>query len=158
MFSLLLLSLAPGWTAPVAAQAASDPGLELDKEFYNDYLDSLPNERQVRKEILERNLLTAVSRSIEREDPFQGPAFIRGLNVSALRYQRVTRLSPFVRGIFNELPYLKETEFMWIVRAGNYIVFVSYRANPERFVQSEYQIHTIAKPAPAGDSHSGDEG
>ncbi|MBX7058591.1 MAG: hypothetical protein K1X75_11045 [Leptospirales bacterium] len=153
MIAGLLCALAIHSAASQPASAA-----DLDREFYNDYLDSLPNERQVRQETLERNLLSAVVRNIPREDPFSGPQFVRNLTASGLRYQRITRASAFVRGIFQELPYLKETEFMWIVRAGNYTVFVSYRANPERFVQSEFQIHTIVRSAPPADSHSDDPG
>lgn len=138
-------------------QVAQAPAGDLDKEFYNDYLDSLPNERQQRRETLERNLLTAVQRVIPREDPFEGQAFAAGLTAQALRYERVTVASPFIRGLFAELPYLKETEYMWIVRAGAYLVFVSFRADPERFILGEHQSRVVKKPAPPEDAgHAAD--
>jgi hypothetical protein len=143
----------PG-SAPRPVQA---PAGDLDKEFYNDYLDSLPNERQQRRETLERNLLTAVQRVIPREDPFEGQAFAAGLTAQALRYERVSVASPFIRGLFAELPYLKETEYMWIVRAGAYLVFVSYRADPERFILGEHQSRVVKKIVPPEDAgHSAD--
>lgn len=135
-----------------ARQLAQAPAGDLDKEFYNDYLDSLPNERQQRRETLERNLLTAVQRVIPREDPFEGRSFAAGLTVQALRYERVTVASPFIRGLFAELPYLKETEYMWIVRTGPYLVFVSFRADPERFILGEHQSRVVKKPAPSDDA------
>jgi hypothetical protein len=62
-----------------ALRPVQAPAGDLDREFYNDYLDSLPNERQQRRETLERNLLTAVQRVIPREDPFEGQTFAAGL-------------------------------------------------------------------------------
>lgn len=128
---------------------------ELDREFYNDYLDAIPDERVRRKEILEQNLLRVARTVIPREDSDQGQKFADSLKAADLTYGQVTRESPFVRGIFKEMPYLKETAYMWVVKSGRYIIFVTYRADPRLFLVTAHQTRTVLKPvkdAPTGKS------
>src|SRR5262249_30054348 len=104
---LLALALAPSLARIHAAPEAT----RLDKEFYNDYLDSLPDEKVRRTRTLETNLLRVLKRLVPREDPEQGPEYARTLTEKDFVYQRVTEESAFVRGLFHELPYLKPAPF-----------------------------------------------
>lgn len=135
-------------TAPVRAEGLSLCAESLDQEYYNDYLDSLPDERVQSQRTLERNLLRVVQTVIPREDFKDGPDFARGLKESDLKYDQVTRDSVFVRGIFKEMPYLKETPYMWIVKAGRYLIFVTFRADPRRFSVTFHQTRAVLKPVP----------
>lgn len=117
----------------------------LDKQFYNDYLDSLPNERLQQTALLEKNLLRVAVRAISREDSIDGPAFTKNLKTSSLKYEIVSSDSPFVRGIFKELPYLKPTKYMWIVASGPYVIFVSFLADPRLFLTGEFQTRVVKK-------------
>lgn len=124
---------------------------DLDKRFYNEYLDSLPNRYVQRKALLEQNLLDTARTMIPREDPFEGAEVARRLQAADLEYQRVTLESAFVRGLFAELNYLRETEFMYVVRAGGYLVFMSFRADPSRFTIDAYQTRVIKVRSEARD-------
>ncbi len=117
----------------------------LDKQFYNDYLDSLPNERLQQNALLEKNLLRVAVRAISREDSLEGPAYTKNLQTSALKYEIVAADSPFVRGIFKELPYLKPTKYMWIIGSGPYVIFVSFLADPRLFLTGEFQTRVVKK-------------
>ena len=147
--ALALLVLAPGLPPgppdPPALGVCAEP---LDQEFYNDYLDSLPNERLESKRTLERNLLRVARTIIPREDFKRGPEFARSLDIAGLTYDKVTRDSPFVRGIMKEMPYIKETQFMWIVKAGRYLIFVTFKADPRRFAVTAHQTRTVIKQDP----------
>lgn len=145
--ALILLLLLPDAGAsvlrdfPVSRLCAQD----LDREFYNDYLDSLPDERVLRKNTLEENLLRVLKRIIPREDPESGNPFVRTLKKGDFHYQRVTEESAFIRGLFQELPYLKPTEFMWVVKTGPYMLFVTFRFDPRRYLISEQQTRLVIK-------------
>lgn len=120
----------------------------LDEEYYNDYLDSLPDERVATKRALEKNLLRVAQTIIPREDFKLGPEFAKTLTESDLKYEKVTRDSPFVRGIMKEMPYLKETQYMWIVKAGRYLIFVTFKADPRRFSVTAHQTRAVIKQEP----------
>ena len=141
-----LLVLPPAMSPGVPGLGTSGLCAEsLDQEYYNDYLDSLPDERAQSKFTLERNLLRVARTIIPREDFKQGPDFARNLKEADLRYEKVTRASAFVRGIMKEMPYLKETEYMWIVKAGRYLVFVTFKADPRRFMVTAHQTRAVIK-------------
>lgn len=126
----------PSQTPPSGQQA-------LDKEFYNLYLDSLPNERVESEKTLTNNMMRLLIKTIPREDSQSGPAFIKTLTPSALQIARVTEDSPFVRGIFQELPFLRVMPFMYVVRAGPYLIFCTFRVDPRVFITGEFQSKTV---------------
>lgn len=131
------------WAAALPRVLAAED--RLDKQFYNDYLDSLPNERLQQTALLEKNLLRVVVRSIRSEDSLDGPAYTKNLQTSALKYEVVATDSAFARGIFKELPYLKPTKFMWIVSTGPYMIFVSFLVDPRLFITGEFQTRVVKK-------------
>lgn len=118
---------------------------DLDKEFYNDYLDSLPNEKTLQEKKLVHNLFKVIKRIIPREDTINGPSFVKHMKRKNITYKRVNRRSVFVRGIFKELRYIKNTPFMWIAKIGPYMLFVTFKADPRLFIQAEYQTVTVVK-------------
>lgn len=123
-------------------------GDQLDREFYNDYLDSIPNDWEPDEGLLESNLFAALKRVLPREDPFDAPDFLKTLQPNQLEYKRVTVDSPFIRGLFREAPYLKQTGYMWIIKSGPYMVFLSYQSDPERYTVAEFQNLVIKKTPP----------
>lgn len=120
---------------------------QLDREFYNDYLDSIPDDWQPDEGLLESNLFAALKRVLPKEDPFDAPDFLKNLQPDQLEYKRVTTDSAFIRGLFREAPYLKQTEYMWVVKSGPYMVFVTYLSDPERYTVAEFQNLVIKKKA-----------
>jgi hypothetical protein len=167
---VIVLGLVPGlfvgpetrlaWPGPALhAQAANNSTDQLDREFYNEYLDSLPDTWAPNPEILQSNLFATLRRILPREDPFEGPEYLRSLTPDGFEYKRVTLDSPFVRGLFKEAPYLQKTAYMWIVKSGPYLIFVSYRADPERYTLSEHQNLVIKKRPPdkSDDRHKADD-
>ncbi|MEQ9367179.1 MAG: hypothetical protein RIF32_23300 [Leptospirales bacterium] len=146
----------PG-TRNLQAQSAGSDGAsdakQLDREFYNDYLDSIPNDWEPDQALLESNLFAAIKRVLPREDPFDAPAYLKTLEPDQLEYKRVSADSPFIRGLFQEAPYLRQTEYMWIIKSGPYMVFLTYRSDPERYTVAEYQ-NLVIKKKPAEKSGS----
>lgn len=136
--------------AQSAAESGASSGDQLDREFYNDYLDQLPNEWAPDAELLKSNLFAALKRVLPREDPFDGPAYLKKLQPDGLEYKRVTTDSPFIRGLFREAGYLKKTKYMWIVKSGPYMIFLTYQSDPERYTVAEYQ-NLVIKKKPAGE-------
>ena len=141
-YLFIFLSI-PAFFAPLAAEEPRSP--DLEKEFYNDYLDSLPDVRAMRKKTLERNLLTAVKRIVPREDPLKGPDHVRALEAKALIYKKIKADTVFVRGIFHEMPYLRPTPYMWIVKSGSYMLFVTFRVDPRKYIVNPFQVRAVIK-------------
>lgn len=136
----------PGMVGPGGVRADS-PADDLARDFYNSYLDSLPDPRIQRKELLESNLLGSLKRVIPGADPIGGgAAFAEKLEMKDVSYSRVDRTSPFVRGILKELPHLKVEPFMFIARAGPYMAFLCYRADPYRYrVKETDDFHVVRR-------------
>ena len=146
VLSLCFAGLASGPRADLWAQGSGSNDLDqLDREFYNEYLDSIPDDWRPDKKLLEQNLFDTLKRVLPREDPFDGPEYIKKIQPDQLEYKRITTDSPFVRGLFKEAPYLKQTKYMWIVKSGPYLVFISYEADPERYTLSEFQNLVIKR-------------
>lgn len=116
---------------------------DLDREFYNAYLDELTEDHGPGETTLRRNLLASLNRILPREDPNGAGPFLRTLQPEELRFQHISRDSAFVRGILSELRNIHFTEYAYIIKAGPYLVLVIYRFNPERFIQAETQSHTL---------------
>ncbi|MCB1315067.1 MAG: hypothetical protein KDK27_03890 [Leptospiraceae bacterium] len=119
----------------------------LDREFYNTYLDELTDDHGPGEATLRRNLLASLNRILPREDPNGSGQFLPDLSADELRFQHISRDSAFVRGILTELRNIHFTEYTYIVKAGPYLVLVVYRFNPERFIQAETQSHTLIQSA-----------
>ena len=141
----IFLMLCVLWTFDGNMHAQGSQKKELDQEFYNDYLDSLPNRRAIRKKTLETNLLRVFKKLILRRDPFGGPGFNKTLTSTAMRYKQVNLDSVFIRGLFHELKYLRPTPYMYIVGAGPYRTFVSFKADPRAFLVGEFQTRTLKR-------------
>lgn len=141
-FVLLLLALMGG--SVVSAQSGGEAD-QLDRDFYNEYLDSVPDEWAPDPLLLQANLFASLKRVLPREDPFESEDYLKSLKPEQLEYKRVTNDSPFVRGLFKEAPYLKQTGYMWIIRSGPYLVFLSYTSDPQRYTIAEYQNLVIKK-------------
>ncbi|MCR9144740.1 MAG: hypothetical protein NXI24_21050 [bacterium] len=134
------------------AQSSGSGESDLDREFYNDYLDSIPNDWEPDPALLKSNLFAALKRVLPREDPFEAPAYIEKLQPDQLEYKRVTTESAFVRGLFQEAPYLRQTEYMWVIKSGPYMIFLTFQSDPERYTVAEYQNLVIKKkPAEKND-------
>lgn len=135
-----------GLLVPVGVRADA-PADDLARDFYNSYLDSLPDPRIQRKELLESNLLGSLKRVIPGADPIGGgAAFAERLEMKDVLYSRVDRTSPFVRGILKELPHLRVEPFMFIARAGPYMAFLCYRADPYRYrVKETDDFHVVRR-------------
>ncbi len=146
----LLLAGAAG-RPDIHAQQQQAP--QLDREFYNKYLDSMPDERVLRNETLLNNLARVVKKLVPREDPYEGPAHVRGLDPKTLLYGPVDPNSPFVRGIMKELPYLRITPYMYVIKSGPYIIFATFRVDPRAFITAEHQSKTIKEKSQ--DIHNG---
>jgi len=125
---------------------------EFARDFYNSYLDSLPDQRKARRAVLQANLLKTLKRIIPKEDPIEGSAVADTLRADELLFMRVDRSDPYVRGIFKEVPNLKEEEFMYIVRFRDYIAFVCYRADPLKFRVDETSNYMVVRKRPADES------
>lgn len=119
----------------------SEPSLSRD--FYNSYLDSLPDPRVQRKETLEANLLRSLKRILPKEDPFHGKEIANQLKSTDLKYSSVDRSDPFVRGILKEIPNLKEEDFMYIVEFVDRFAFLCYRADPLRYSVDETENYIV---------------
>ena len=130
---------------------------KLDKDFYNDYLDNLPNPRERKEKVLRNNLLRVARRAILLEDPNDGKSYVKNkLKEKDIVYEVVTEESPFIRGLFHEVPYLKPTSYMWIMKTGPYLIFVSFKADPMVYICAEYQTRTLIKRTPV-DVHKADD-
>ena len=124
-----------------AQPMGEDP--QLDREFYNYHLDQMPADYSPSEETLEKNLFFALRRIIPGDDPQDGYDYVDAMGPRDFIYQRVGLDRPFVRGIFRELPHLRRTPFMYILKTGPYLVFVSFVTDPARFILNEYQAHTV---------------
>jgi hypothetical protein len=136
----MLLSL------PVGAQEIRG----LDKEYYNAYLDSLPNEKKKRLETLKKNLLSMLKKVIPREDPDHGQSYAEKLTVESFQFEEISAQSPFVRGMIKEIPGLRPDKFMFVVKTGPYLVYVAFNVNPGQFITSESQQHVIIRAVDEG--------
>lgn len=158
---LICLVLAAVLTAPAPAFARSGTGGEadqLDRDFYNEYLDSVPDEWAPNPLLLQANLFASLKRVLPREDPFDGSDYLKTVKPEELQYKRLTEESPFARGLFKEAPYLKKTQYMWIIRSGPYMVFLSYTSDPQRYTVAEHQNLVIKKSdAKKDDEHSAED-
>lgn len=121
------------------------PKTGMDKEFYNDYLDSLPNEYAQKKETLENNLIRVIKRVVPREDPINGKDRVKNVKPGEFVYEQVDNKSPFVRGIFKELPTLRPTKFMYVIKMEPYHIFVTFEVDPKRMIVMETQSKTLIK-------------
>ncbi len=128
-------------TLPLAAQEIKG----LDKEFYNAYLDNLPDEKKKRLQMLKKNLLNLLQKVIPREDPDNGPAFAGKLNADAFQFEELNAQSPFVRGMAKEIPGFRQDKFMYIIKTGPYLVYAAFDANPGLYVTSETQRYVIIR-------------
>ncbi len=129
-------------TAPAGVCSDAD---KLDREFYNDYLDSIPDPNPRRKKVLETNLLQIIKRNVPRRDINGGREYAKTVKITDLVYKRVTLGSPFVRGIFKEIRYLKPTPHMYIVKTGKYMIFMTFVVDPRRFIVTSKQIKIVIK-------------
>ena len=142
------------------AQSEAGDNEDFAKDLYNEYLDNLPDDWAANEEKLRENLMRSFRVVLRREDPLESKAFLASFRSQDLQFQRVNMTMPFVRGLFKEASHLKPTEFMYIVKTGPYIVLFTYRADPRRFIMSEYQNKFIKKRAAPkdDDGHSEDQG
>lgn len=138
---LLLLAFA----LPLSAQEVKG----LDKEFYNAYLDSLPDEKKQRAAMLKKNLLAFLKKTIPREDPENGPAYIQTLKDDGFQYEEIFEDTPYVRGMRREIPGFRTDKYMFIVKSGPYIIFAGYNVNPALYVTSETQRRLIRVQPPS---------
>jgi hypothetical protein len=124
----------------------------LDREFYNAYLDSLPNEKKQRTAMVKKNLLAFLKKTIPREDPEAGTSFAAGLKEDAFQYEEVFQDTPYVRGMLREIPGFRTDKFMYIIKTGPYLIFAGFNVNPALYVTAESQRRLI-RVAPS-DGHS----
>jgi hypothetical protein len=147
---LSLLSLTAATSLAAQTSEGADPA-GLARDFYNGYLDSLPDPRREQRILLEANLLKSLKRILPREDPFEGGQIASSLQASELTFARVHRTDPFVRGILKEAPHLKIEEFMYIVKFRSYMAFLCYRADPVKYRVDETPNYLLIKKKPAMD-------
>jgi len=121
----------------------------LDKEFYNAYLDGLPDEKKQRLVTLQKNLATILKRVIPREDPDHGLEFIKTLKPETLVFEELTIDSPFVRGMLKEIPGFRADKFMYIVKTGPYLVYAAFSVNPKLYITDESQRLLIRRAEPS---------
>lgn len=134
---LWLLAMLP-WV-PLSAQEVKG----LDREFYNAYLDSLPNEKKQRTVMLKKNLLAFLKKTIPREDPDNGISFAAGLKEDSFQYEEIFMDTPYLRGMMREIPGFKPDKFMYIVKSGPYLIFAGFNVNPALYVTSESERRLI---------------
>lgn len=107
----------------------------LDKEYYEKYYKYLPENIGKTKAKLEYNLIKNLKREIVgRNYSKESLAKIKEINPSNIQYERVTRNSKWVRGIQKALPHIKEKEYMYVVKHGEYMCFMTFDVNPENYI------------------------
>lgn len=134
--------------APLSAQEVKG----LDREFYNAYLDSLPNEKKQRAAMVKKNLLAFLKKTIPREDPENGISFAAALKDDSFQYEEVFQDTPYVRGMMREIPGFKTEKFMYIIKTGPYLIFAGFNVNPALYVTAESQRRLIRVAAEDGHS------
>lgn len=132
--------------APLSAEEVKG----LDREFYNAYLDSLPNEKKQRTAMLKKNLLAFLKKTIPREDPEHGTSFAANLKDDSFQYEEVFPDTPYVRGMLREIPGFKTEKYMFIIKTGPYFIFAGFNVNPALYVTAESQRRLIRVSAPDG--------
>ena len=128
---------------PLLFAQTNDESEQFAREFYNEYLDSLPDRRALSDALLRRNIMDALRRILPSEDTDNGQTYIDTLDPDGVSYHKVTLRSPFVRGLLSELPHIRATDYMYIIKTGPYMLFITYRADPRRFTIAPYQNQTI---------------
>lgn len=141
LFASLLVALTFAWALPAMAQEIKG----LDKEFYNAYLDSLPNEKKQRLEMLQKNLVTVLKRVIPREDPDHGAAYLPNIKIETMQFEELQPNSPFVRGMQKEIPGFRMDKHMFIIKSGPYLIYAAFAVNPRLYVTGETQRFLIRR-------------
>jgi len=141
---------------PEAEKPAAQPSSEeekheakdgYDKDFYESYYKNLPDNVPITKAKLEYNLVKTLKREIISWDASK-PALEMAAKIEAnnIKYEKVTRDSKWVRGIFSNMPYLKNKDYMYVVRHDKYLCFMTFEANPEKYIQQARQAQITFPP------------
>ncbi|EQA46421.1 hypothetical protein LEP1GSC050_0416 [Leptospira broomii serovar Hurstbridge str. 5399] len=119
-------------------------GKSLDREYYEYYFKTLPNTDIVEKAKLEYNLIRHLKLELRKRDAVKmTPEELKKVTSAAVRYERVFEDSIWMRGIRNQMKYIKFKDYMYVIIYEKYYCFISYEMNPSRYIQEPFQVQLI---------------
>jgi hypothetical protein len=128
----------------LADEENHDKDGSLDREYFETYYRYLPENAPKNKAKLEYNLIKNLKREILSKNYSKSTLEkIKEINPSNIQYERITRDSRWMRGIKKALPHLKEMEYMYIVKHGDYLCFISFAMNPEDYLFEPHQMELV---------------
>ncbi len=118
-----------------------------DKEFYESYYKNMPENLPMSKAKLEYNLIKTIKREIIGFDFSKDTMELtKKIDANNIKYERVSRDSKWVRGILTSMPYINNKEYMYVVRHDKYLCFMTFEANPEKYIQQARQAKLTFPP------------
>ena len=119
----------------------------LDKEFFDYYVNTLPQKEKQTEKGLERerllsNLLGIFKKEIVRQDAQNGKEAVKGIDDKSMKYQKVTWESDWLRRLQKEIGKrdrvkLVFTDHMFFVRYQRYMAVLTFRIDPRKHYLSE---------------------
>ncbi|MDV6236412.1 hypothetical protein CH379_012320 [Leptospira ellisii] len=117
----------------------------LDKEYYEYYFRTVPDAGALEKAKLEYNLIRSFKLELRKREPSTSQEYLKNINASSIRYERVYGDSIWMRGIRGQLQHIKFQEYMYIVIYDKYFCYISYELNPYKYVMEPFQVQLIFK-------------
>lgn len=119
-------------------------GKSLDKEYYEYYFKTLPDNDKLEKSKLEYNLIRHLKLEIRKRDADRiSSEELKKINSNSVRYERVFEDSIWMRGIRKQFQHLRFKDYMYVVVYEKYYCFISYEMNPSRYIQEPFQVQLI---------------
>lgn len=107
-----------------------------DKELYEYYYKTRPENFPVNKAKLEYNLIKTLKKEImSRDYSKESVEAIKKIDATNISYERVYRESKWVRGFMNQNTHISYSEFMYVAKHEKYMVFMTFDTNPESYLQ-----------------------
>lgn len=134
----------PQVTPADVSQENHDSKEGQDKELFEYYYKTRPENLPPNKAKLEYNLIKTLKKEIMSRDYSKESAeAIKKIDATNIQYERVYRESKWLRGFMAQNTHLNYSEFMYIVKHDKYMCFVSFDVNPETYLQQSRQSHLV---------------
>ncbi|TGL20973.1 hypothetical protein [Leptospira yanagawae] len=149
VFSLAVVSISAQDTKPQTTptdvnQENHDAKEGQDKELFEYYYKTRPENLPPNKAKLEYNLIKTLKKEIMSRDYSKESAeSIKKIDATNIQYERVYRESKWLRGFMTQNTHLNYMEFMYVVKYDKYMCFVTFDVNPENYLQQSRQSQLV---------------
>ncbi|MDF3819958.1 hypothetical protein P3G55_08620 [Leptospira sp. 96542] len=115
-----------------------------DKELFEYYYKTRPENLPPNKAKLEYNLIKSLKKEIlSRDYSKENLEGIKKIDATNIQYERVYRESKWLRGFMVQNTHLSYGEFMYVVKYDKYMCFVNFDVNPEMYLQQSRQSQLV---------------